>query len=106
MTNIKEFRVRSKTEVAKLAQSIAHALRQDPVIAISAVGVQACHQAQRGIGASADMLQSRPWVQIHLQKMEFTDEDCGVREREGTVFIVARDLEAAADYEASLEKAE
>lgn len=103
---MKELRVRSRTEVAKLAQSVAQAIRQSPVISVSAVGVLACHQAERGIGASADLLGYRPWIQVHLQRIEFKNGNKDPHVREGTIFIVARDLESAADYESSLTQSE
>lgn len=99
----KEIRVRSKTSVASLGQSIAQALRNDPVITVSAVGVTACHVAQRGIGASANLMEQPPWTQIQLTHVQFPENGDGSTEREGSHFVVARDLESAAEFEKTRE---
>lgn len=86
-------RVSSKTEVARLAQSIAKSLRENPVIAVSAVGIKACHVAQRAIGASVNLLGKEPLVRIQLIKARFVDGEKEV-ERDGIQFVVARDYES------------
>ena len=89
-------RVRHDTPPGKLAQSLARALREHPVVEMSAVGMAAIDIASLG-QAAVEAMMPRPWMQVYLMPVTY-----GEKERMGRRYIIARDLACAAVYEASV----
>lgn len=92
-------RVRHDTPAGKLAQSLARALAENPVVEMTAVGVPAIHIATLAQGAVQDMIPA-PWIQTHLMVAKYENN-----EREGRRWVIARDLESAQDYALQLRQA-
>lgn len=87
-------RVRRDTPPGKLAQSLAMALRDHPVVEMSAVGMAALEVASLA-QASVEAMVPRPWMQVHLMPVMY-----GETERMGRRYVIARNLQEASIYEA------
>lgn len=65
--NMQQIKVAKTTKIARLAQSIAIALRQDDHVQVTAAGKEACYVMMMGI-ASLNALTNIPNVKMHIER--------------------------------------